>query len=104
MQETRATVIFVLIRAHVEPDQRHELMQMCKTWLSNQLSTASLERRVYEDAMSPTRLLLVEEWLDEAAMNSHLSSESFRALIGAIKVLGKLIDIHVSEATLIESG
>jgi quinol monooxygenase YgiN len=41
----------------------------------------------------------VEQWLDEEAMNSHLSSEQFRAVIGAIKVLGKLTDIHLSEAT-----
>ena len=44
---------------------------MCKTWLSNQVPTACWERRVYEDAMAPTHLLLVEQWLDEEAMNSH---------------------------------
>ena len=79
-------------------------MQTCKTWLSNQLPTACLERRAYEDAMAPTHLLLVEQWLDEGAMNSYLSSERFRALIGAVKVLGELVDIRVSETTLIEGG
>jgi hypothetical protein len=44
----------------------------------------------------------VEQWLDLEAMNSHLSSEQFRGVIGAIKVLGKLTDIDLSEATLIE--
>ena len=94
----------ILIRAQVEPEQRRELMQTCKTWLSNQLPTACLERRAYEDAMAPTHLLLVEQWLDEGAMNSYLSSERFRALIGAVKVLGELVDIRISETTLIESG
>jgi quinol monooxygenase YgiN len=80
-------------------------MQMCKTWLSNQLATAC-----WEDASTKTprrqqqHLLLVEQWLDEEAMNSHLSSEQFRAAIGAINVLGKLTDIHLSEAMLIEGG
>jgi hypothetical protein len=35
-------------------------------------------------------------------MNSHLSPKQFRAVIGAVKVLGKVTDIHLSEATLIE--
>jgi len=80
-------------------------MQMCKSWIaSNQLPAACLERRVYEDAIVPTDLLLVEHWLDAAAMNSYLSSERFRALIGAIKVLGELVDVRISESKVIESG
>ena len=78
---------------------------MCKSWLvANQLPAACLERRVYEDATAPTNLLLVEQWLDTEAMNSYLSSERFRALIGAVKVLGELVDVRISETRLIEAG
>ena len=28
-------------------------------------------------------------------MNSYLSSQQFRALIGAVKVLGKLVDVRI---------
>jgi quinol monooxygenase YgiN len=98
-------VIGIIIRAQVEPEQRRELMQTCRSWLSaNQLPPACLERRVYEDAISPTHLMLVEEWLDAATMNSYLSSERFRALVGAIKVLGELVDVRISEAKVIEAG
>ena len=77
---------------------------MCKSWLaSNQLPAACLERRVYQDAISPTNLLLVEQWSDKAAMNSYLSSEQFRALIGAVKVLGKLVDVRTSETKVVEA-
>jgi quinol monooxygenase YgiN len=80
-------------------------MQMFKeTSQSNELPVACLERRLYEEAIAPTNLLLVEEWSDASAMESYLSSERFRALIGAVKVLGTLVDIHISEATLIERG
>jgi quinol monooxygenase YgiN len=80
-------------------------MQMCKSWLvANQLPAACLERQVYEEATAPTNLLLVEQWLDTEAMNSYLSSERFRALIGAVKVLGELVDIRTSETRLIEAG
>ena len=97
-------VTAILIRAQVEPDQLRELMQMCKRWISDQLPSASLERRLYEDVMAPTHLLLVEEWSDPEAMNSYLSSERFRAVVGAVKVLGKLIDVRISEGNIIETG
>jgi quinol monooxygenase YgiN len=80
-------------------------MQMCKSWLvGSQLPAACLERRVYEDAAVPTNLMLVEEWLDMPAMNSYLSSERFRALIGAVKVLGELVDVRISETKVVEAG
>jgi quinol monooxygenase YgiN len=98
-------VIGVIIRAEVEPDQRRELIQMCKSWLaSNQVPKACSERGVYEDVISPTRLLLVEEWSDHNAMHSYLSSERFRALIGAVKVLGNLVDLRVFETEVLEGG
>jgi quinol monooxygenase YgiN len=97
-------MIGVVIRAKVEPDQRHELMQMFKeTSRPDQLPAACLERRVYEEAHLPSNLLLVEQWLDKAAMNSYLSSDQFRALIGAVKVLGKLVDVRLFEATSIQN-
>ncbi len=78
---------------------------MCNSWLvANHLPAACLERRVYEDEVSPRNLLLVEEWMDKASMDSYLSSERFRALIGAVKVLGELIDVRISEAKVIEVG
>jgi quinol monooxygenase YgiN len=95
----------IIIRARVEPEHRHELMQMFKeTSQPNQLPATCLGRRLYEEAIAPTNLLVVEEWSDEIAMHSYLSSERFRALIGAVKVLGELVDIRVSEATIVETG
>jgi len=95
----------ILIRARVEPEQRRELMQMFKeTSQPNRLPAACLERRLYEEAIAPTNLLLIEQWSDDVEMNSYLSSEQFRALIGAVKVLGELVDIRISEANVIEDG
>jgi quinol monooxygenase YgiN len=95
----------IVIRARVDPEHRHELMQMFKqTSQLSQLPGAEIERRLYEEAIAPTNLLLIEEWSDAAAMNSYMSSERFRALIGAVKVLGELVDIRISENTVIEGG
>jgi len=96
-------MIGVVIRGGVEPDQRHELMQMFKaTSRPDQWPESCLERRVYEEAHLPTNLMLVEQWSDKAAMNSYLSSDQFRALIGAVKVLGKLVDVRIFEAESIQ--
>jgi quinol monooxygenase YgiN len=96
-------MVGIVIRARVEPAQRHELMQMFKTTSEpDQLPAACVERRVYEEAHVPTNLLLVEQWSDKPAMNSYLSSDQFRALIGAVKVLGKLLDVRVFEAESIQ--
>ena len=98
-------MIGLIIRAEVEPDQRRELIQMCKSWLtSNQVPKACAERRVYEDVITPTCLLLIEEWSNQEAMHSYLSSEPFRALIGAVKVLGNLVDLRVFETEVLEGG
>jgi quinol monooxygenase YgiN len=96
-------MIGVVIRARVEPDRRYELMQMFKeSSRPDQLPESCLERRVYEESHLPTNLLLVEHWSDKSAMNSYLSSDHFRALVGAVKVLGKLVDVRIFEATSIQ--
>ncbi len=93
----------LVIIARVEPHQRHELMQMFQeVSRPDQLLAACLERRIYEESHSPTNLLLVEHWSERAALNSYLSSDQFRALIGAVKVLGKLVDVRIFEATSIQ--
>jgi quinol monooxygenase YgiN len=97
-------MIGVVIRAKVEPDQRHELMQMFKeASRPDQLPVACLESRVYEEVGLPTNLLLVEQWSDKTAMNFYLSSDQFRALLGAVKVLGKLVDVRIFEANSIQN-
>ena len=90
-------MIGVVIRAGVQPDQRHQLMQMFK-----ETSCPCLERRVYGEAHVPSNLLLVEQWSDKSAINSYLSSDQFRALIGAVKVLGKLVDVRIYESNSIQ--
>ena len=95
----------LVIKARVEPRQRHELMQMFQEISrSDQLPATCLERRIYEESHSPTSLLMVEQWSERAALNSYLLSDQFRALIGAVKVLGKLLDVCIFQATSIQGS
>src|SRR5262249_59339145 len=94
-----------MIRAQVEPDQQRELMRMCKSWrVSNQLPAACLERRGYEDVISPTHLLLLEQWSDTAAVGFYFSSEQFCALVGAVKGLGTFVGGRVFQSKVILVG
>jgi quinol monooxygenase YgiN len=80
-------VIGILIRAQVEPNKQHEMIQMCNGWLAlSNLPPACLERHVYQAARSQKDLLLIEQWSGEVAMNAYLSSDRFRALVGAVKL------------------
>jgi quinol monooxygenase YgiN len=80
-------------------------MQMFKeSSRPDQLPATCLERRVYEEAGLPTNVLMEEQWSDDVAMNAYFASDQFRALIGAVKVLGKLIDVRISETTVVEEG
>lgn len=92
----------VIITAQVEPYQRHELMQMFQEISGlDRLPPGCLKRRIYEESTSPANLLLIEQWSETGALKIHLLSDQFRALIGAVKVLGKLIDIDIFEAASI---
>jgi len=64
----------ILISAQVEPEQRRELMQMCKTRLSNQVPVGLLGKTNLRTRHDPNAVLLVEQWFDSETMNSHLSS------------------------------
>ncbi len=81
----------IVIKAQVDADRRYELFQVLKgATPAKQLPVGCLDRRVYEEVHDPLHLLMIEHWSDETAMNEYKSSTGFRALIGAIKVLGTL--------------
>jgi quinol monooxygenase YgiN len=93
----------VLIRARVDPEQRRELMSIFKEISqSTELPANCLERRVYEEIILPTNLLVVEEWSDMSAMHSYLSSSRFQALIGVVKVLDTVVDVRTFETACIQ--
>lgn len=58
--------------------------------LSNESSGAGSECRVFEDLGHSNRFLWLQWWRSEKELETYLTSESFRTLMGAIKVLGRL--------------
>jgi quinol monooxygenase YgiN len=60
--------------------------------LSNECSGggSGSECRVFEDLGHSNRFLWLQWWRSERELEAYLKSESFRTLMGAIKVLGRL--------------
>jgi hypothetical protein len=79
-------------------------MQTCKTSAFQSITNSLFGKACVRRCLGPTDLLLEEQWLDARKMNSYLSSERFRAVVGAVKVLGKLIDVRTSEMKIVENG
>ena len=95
----------IFIRAEVESEQRRELMQMFKTWIASRpLPTACLERRFYEDAVSPTISSLLNSGRTRTQLKGIYHRVVFRALLGAVKVLGTLLDLRLFEAKVIDAA
>jgi quinol monooxygenase YgiN len=67
---------------------RHEFLQAME--FMRHRDAAGTECRLFEEIGDSERLLWVERWNDNKALEANLHTEGFRTLLGAIKVLGDL--------------
>jgi quinol monooxygenase YgiN len=49
---------------------------------------------LFQDAQDPNRIALLERWQDEAALNRHLRSRPFRAVLAALDLAVEQPDIQ----------
>ena len=81
----------IVIKAEVDAERCYELLQVLRdATLAEHLPAGCLDIRIYQEVHQPLRLLVIEHWSGKTAMNEYKSSPNFRALIGAVKVLGTL--------------
>ncbi len=77
-------------RIVARPAERRELAQALLSWLQAARQDAALQwADVYEDLEVPATFGLVSEWGTAAALDSHLRSDSFGVLQGALRVLAR---------------
>lgn len=60
------------------------------------------EQRLLEEVGRPNHLLWKEQWNDAKSLESYFRSNNFRALLGAILVLGKLDEIRMGELSPVQ--
>lgn len=85
--------LIVLVRT--QPDKRQEFLQAVHMFCDSNKNTACVDRTVFEENGNPNRLLLMENWRDSQSLDEYLETEPFKALLGAIDVLGSLEDIRL---------
>jgi len=85
------------ISIHVLPSKRRELLQVLETFSSEERQAKGcLSIVAWEDHGAPNHFLWLERWDQEALVEKRMSSQRFRALLGAIKVLGELEGVEVA--------
>jgi len=83
------------IELRTEPAHRRELLQTLEEMQALLAAdSAALDHRLYAHATDPDRLLWIEAWPAAEATEDVVRSTRFRALLGAIKVLGRLDDLR----------
>ena len=85
------------IIASIQPEQRQEFLQtidMFRCQLDEDKARVSCS--IFETVGTPNQFLWVEKWAEKGPLDDYLETGRFKALLGAIQVLGKLNSIHIS--------
>jgi quinol monooxygenase YgiN len=87
---------------HIPSKHRHELLQAFEMLSNKQengpkCTAGCLDRSIFESMGTANRFLWMEKWADLELLEDYMKTDRFRALLGAIQVLGKLDAIHKGE-------
>ena len=86
----------ILLR--VSPDKRQEFLHTFNLLTrADHRSDHCIGQCLFEDVGETNRFLWSEIWNDSKTMETHLGTDRFRSLLGAIDVLGELEDLHLVE-------
>ena len=81
---------------------RHELLQAFEIFSNKKKSGhectgGCIDRSIFESMGTANRFLWIEKWTDLKSLEVYMNTDRFKALLGAIQVLGKLDAIHKGE-------
>jgi len=85
----------LFIRASVDASKRHELIQMFQVVARNTVP-GRRDAEVFELVGYPAEIMWIERWDDVGPMEVYMGSDPFRALLGAVKILGTLQEFRVA--------
>lgn len=87
----------VTIRVAANPTSRRELQQALMSWSAAARQEGARAAHVYEDVLTPGVFGAVAEMHDAADLDVHLRSPDFGALLGAITVLARDVEVAVCQ-------
>ena len=85
------------IIASIQPEQRQEFLQtidMFRCQLDEDKARVSCS--IFETVGTPNQFLWVEKWAEKGPLDDYLETGRFKALMGAIQVLGELNSLQIS--------
>jgi quinol monooxygenase YgiN len=105
----RQRMIGLEIFMHIPPKHRHELLQAFEIFSIKQengpeCTGGCINRSIFESMGTANRFLWMEKWTDQESLEVYMKTVRFKALLGAIQVLGKLDAIHKGEFTEINQA
>lgn len=93
--QTKDGAVMILVKICVEilPDKRKEFEQAVQ-WLvkSHTEEKGGISKSIYREIEDSNRFYYLEEWDNLQNFEAHFQSDAFRALIGGMKTLGKIIN------------
>jgi len=86
------------IQVLLPKEKRHEFLQAFELLSTKQCrNSACIGQSLYEDIGEGSHFLWIERWNGLEALEDYLKSDQFRSILGAIKVLGELKNLHLVE-------
>jgi quinol monooxygenase YgiN len=86
------------ILVSIQPEQRQEFLQTIDMFRCQQEEDKCCIRcSIFETVSIPNQFLWVEKWTDPKPLDDYMKTGRFKALLGAIQVLGELKSLHLVE-------
>ena len=85
------------ITINCRQNKRGELFRTCQSITEQTcLETGCMQSRVEQDSNDESLILLEQQWNQWPELNIYLSSDYFKALLGAMKLLGQSYEIKIN--------
>jgi hypothetical protein len=84
------------LRAQILPEKREEFLNSFKFMPGSAPSQPQMHT-IYQEVQDATSVCWLADWQTREELVSFLQSDAFRALRGAVKVLGSLVEVRVVE-------
>jgi len=91
-------MVGLLIMVTIQSGNRQEFLQAIDMLCSQQVTHSDrADDYVFEAVDTPNRFFFLKQWTDQKLLDHFLETDRFKALLGAIQVLGKLTTIQLVE-------
>ena len=97
-------MIQLQISVEINPHKRLEFEQAaCMMLEGKSISQRWLSYALYQQLEHHNLYYYTEEWQSRKALDSHMASDDFHALLGAMKVLGKILEARIVTSDRVET-